>query len=274
MTPDEIVAALNAYRAELEGVLGRFTRDRNGLHIDRQDNYRLRAIAMELVDLLHDHVPGSAQHTRAIANSYNEGVSNFYNTSSYASVEQLRAVVGTVATRIERNRDLFAETAGPINAAESSKKLIDALEQTILRFHAVAVQMRDRYSARPTLDLEDEYDVQDLLHALLRIHFDDVRPEEYVPSYAGSASRTDFLLPQINTIIEVKKTRSGLNAKAVGEQLIVDIARYKKHPQCNRLYCFVYDPEGRIANPVGIENDLSNGDHGIDVRVLILPKVM
>jgi hypothetical protein len=43
-------------------------------------------------------------------------------------------------------------------------------------------------------------------------------------------------------------------------------------PQCRRLVCFVYDPEGRIANPVGIENDLNSGDHGIEVRVSILPK--
>jgi len=48
--------------------------------------------------------------------------------------------------------------------------------------------------------------------------------------------------------------------------------RYKNHPKCRRLFCFVYDPEGRIANPVGIENDLNSGDHGIDVRVYFLPK--
>lgn len=60
--------------------------------------------------------------------------------------------------------------------------------------------------------------------------------------------------------------------KNVGEQLIIDIAKYKKHPQCRRLVCFVYDPEGRISNPVGIEADLNTGDHGIEVRVSILPK--
>jgi REase_DpnII-MboI len=34
------------------------------------------------------------------------------------------------------------------------------------------------------MDIKDEYDVQDLLHAILRAFFDDVRPEEFVPSYA------------------------------------------------------------------------------------------
>jgi hypothetical protein len=232
----------------------------------------MRAIVTELMDLLRDHIPGSAQHRRMIANSYNQGVRNFTSSSSYASVEEIRAVISAVLTRIERNKNLFIQSVGPVSTTENTRQLLDALAQIILRFHAVAVQLRQRHAGRPTLDVNDEYDVQNLIHALLRLHFDDVRSEEWVPSYAGSGSRTDFLLPQIDTVVEIKKTRSGLNAKTLGEELIIDIAKYKKHPQCRRLQCFFYDPEGRIANPAGIENDLNIGDHGIEVTVSILPK--
>jgi hypothetical protein len=272
MAPDDILAALNGYHAELGAILGRFTRNRDGVHIDSQDNYRLRAIVTEVIDLLHDHVPGSSQHSRLLANSYNEGVSNWLKSSSYASVEEIRAAIGAVVTRIERNKGLFAATSAPIDAGPSESTLLDALDQIVLRFHAVAVQLRSRYDNRGTLDVNDEYDVQDLVHALLWLHFDDVRKEEWVPSYGGSASRTDFLLPQIDTVVEIKKTRTGLNAKTIGEQLIIDIAKYKKHPQCRRLVCFVYDPEGRVANPVGIETDLNTEEHGIEVKVSILPR--
>jgi len=34
----------------------------------------------------------------------------------------------------------------------------------------------------------------------------------------------------------------------------------------------VYDPDGRITNPRGLENDLSNCDNDIDVRTIIVPK--
>lgn len=272
MTPDDILTALKGYESEVGQILSRFTRNREGIHIAQQDNYRLRIIVTELIDLLRDHVPGSAQHIRMVANSYNDGVSNMFRSSSYASVEGVRGIISAVVTRIERNRNLFYEPPSPVSVSDSEKTLLDALDRTVLRFHAVVVQLRERHDARATLDVNDEYDVQDLMHALLRLHFDDVRPEEWVPSYAGSASRTDFLLPEIDTVVEIKKTRQGLNSKTVGEQLIVDIAKYKKHPQCRRLVCFVYDPEGRIANPAGIENDLNAGDHGIDVRVSILPK--
>ena len=272
MTPESILVALNEYATELADVLQRFTRDRNGIFIERQDNYRLRTIVTEVIDLLRDHVPGSAQHIRMIASSYNEGMGNMYSSASYSCVEEIRRVVAAVITRIERNKSLFAAAVGTVSPGENGQRLLDELDQTIIRFHAVAVQLRARHGSRGTLDVNDEYDVQDLMHALLRLHFDDVRPEEWVPSYAGAASRTDFLLPQIDTVLEIKKTRQGLNAKVVGEQLIIDIARYKRHPQCRRLLCFVYDPEGRIANPTGIENDLNKGDHGIEVRVSILPK--
>jgi len=53
------------------------------------------------------------------------------------------------------------------------------------RFNLVARQLRNRHESRPTLEIEDEYDVQDLMHALLRIFFEDIRPEEWTPSYAG-----------------------------------------------------------------------------------------
>ena len=138
------------------------------------------------------------------------------------------------------------------------------------RFHLVVRQLRNRYDSRPTLDVTDEYDVQDLLHSLLSIHFDDIRPEEWTPSYAGKSSRMDFLLKDYKTIIEVKRTRKGLTGKEVGAQLIEDIARYSEHPDCKTLLCFVYDPEGLVGNPRGLENDL-NRDEKIKVRVYVRP---
>ncbi|WP_445923668.1 PD-(D/E)XK nuclease domain-containing protein, partial [Klebsiella pneumoniae] len=81
------------------------------------------------------------------------------------------------------------------------------------RFHLVANQLKTRHSNRESLVISDEYDVQDLLHALLHIYFDDIRPEEWTPNYAGGSSRVDFLLKNEVIIIEVKKTRATLKAK-------------------------------------------------------------
>lgn len=155
----------------------------------------------------------------------------------------------------------------------STTKMTDLtlIEHICNRFNLVARQLRSRYSDRPTLEVEDEYDVQDLFHALLKLHFDDVRPEEYSPSYAGSSSRIDFLLKDQGIVVEIKKTRKNLDAKKVGEELIIDMKRYQNHPFCDTLVCFVYDPEGRIANPRGLENDLNDDQDEFKVIVFVKP---
>lgn len=149
---------------------------------------------------------------------------------------------------------------------------IQLVEKICSRFHLVAKQLKSRYSDRNTLVINDEYDTQDLLHSLLHIYFDDIRSEEWTPSYAGSCSRVDFLLKQEQIIIEVKKTRESLKTKDVGEQLIIDSQKYRTHPDCKILFCFVYDPDGWIANPRGLENDLNKKDNDFEIKVLIVPK--
>lgn len=145
------------------------------------------------------------------------------------------------------------------------------LERIFSRFHIIARQLRNRHDKRQTIDINDEYDVQDLLHALLKLYFDDVRAEEWTPSYAGKCARMDFLIKEAETVIEVKKTRQALGEKEVGDQLIVDIERYQNHPNCKKLICFVYDPEGRIGNPRGLEKDLKEHSEGF-VEVYIRPE--
>jgi hypothetical protein len=149
---------------------------------------------------------------------------------------------------------------------------VAALRLVCGRFHSVATQLRSRYDDRETLKVADEYDVQDLMHALLRIFFDDIRPEEWTPSYAGQSARMDFLLKAEKIAIETKKTRKGLGVRETGAQLILDIEHYKKHPECEHLVCFIYDPDNKIANPRGLESDLTREEGQFSVTVFVVPK--
>jgi hypothetical protein len=146
------------------------------------------------------------------------------------------------------------------------------IEVLLRRFHIVARQLKQRHDDRETLIIENEYDVQDLLHTLLRAYFEDVRPEEYTPSYAGSSSRVDFLLKKERIVVEVKMASKKLRDKLVGEQLIIDIKKYQSHPDCKFLYCFVYDPNSFIKNPIALENDLSGKHDELDVKVFVVPQ--
>ena len=152
---------------------------------------------------------------------------------------------------------------------EETEKPIEALQRIFSKFHSIARKLRDRYDNRETLDVNDEYDVQDLLSALLVLYFDDIRPEEWTPSYAGQSARMDFLLKKEKIVVEVKMTRKGLADKEVGNQLIADIERYKEHSDCDTLVCFIYDPDGRITNPHALSGDLQSQSRE-DLKVIIV----
>ncbi|MCJ4474437.1 hypothetical protein ABEL73_25505, partial [Klebsiella pneumoniae] len=94
----------------------------------------------------------------------------------------------------------------------------------------------------------------------------------WTPNYAGGSSRVDFLLKNEGIIIEVKKTRATLKAKDIGSELLIDSQRYRSHPDCKKLLCFVYDPDGWIANPRGLENDLNKSEDDFEIVTLIVPK--
>jgi|SRR5579883_323383 len=143
------------------------------------------------------------------------------------------------------------------------------VERALRRFRPYARQLQQRYGDRAGIVIEDEYDLQDTVHALLRALFDDVRSEEYTPSYAGGNSRIDFLLKSEEIAVELKLARKTLRDKQIGEELLIDIARYQNHPDCKTLICFVYDPDGFVKNPSGLESDLSKTHGKIKVRVIL-----
>ena len=127
-----------------------------------------------------------------------------------------------------------------------------------------------------SLTFESEYDIQDLIHSQLRPWVSDIRPEEFTPSYAGSATRMDFLLPDHKLVIEIKRVRDKTHAAKVGDELIVDIEHYRRHQCCDRLWCAVYDPDLLIKNPTGMISDLegnrSTPDGSVSVHVTGDPK--
>lgn len=157
--------------------------------------------------------------------------------------------------------------APPSRIEELLQRLIKGLPRAMF---PLAYRRKDAKS----LSFESEYDIQDLLHSQLRPWVADIRPEEFTPSYAGSATRMDFLLAAHRLVIEVKRVRDKAHAARVGDELIVDIEHYRRHPDCARLWCAVYDPRMLIRNPAGMVTDLednqSTPDGRFSVRVLVV----
>jgi REase_DpnII-MboI len=133
----------------------------------------------------------------------------------------------------------------------------------------VVSSLAERGRGRAPFEVTDEYDVQDLLGAILRDLFEDVRAEDPASIRAGASTRVDFVLKSEEILVEAKMTRAGLTEKKLADQLIEDIERYRSHPDFRTLVAIVYDPERRIGNPRGLESDLRRDSEELRVRVVI-----
>jgi hypothetical protein len=149
---------------------------------------------------------------------------------------------------------------------------VDLIGALCRRFPLLVERLRKRQRKRAPIVVRDEYDVQDLMHGILKLHFDDVRPEEWTPSYAGNSSRVDFYLPRERIVVEAKMTRPGLGQKEVVNQLLIDVARYAQMQSVDTLVCLVYDPERRCGNPATLENDIESSAGRLRIRVVVCPR--
>lgn len=183
---------------------------------------------------------------------------------------------GRVIPNGEAQLTTSGHAATPLEMHEPSRpSSLEELLLVIIRGLPRAMHpLTHRRKGATSLTIESEYDLQDLLHSQLRPWIADIRAEEFVPSYAGSATRMDFLLPAHCLVLEVKRVRDRIHSKRIGEELIVDIEHYRKHPKCGRLWCVIYDPLQLIANPAGMIADLEGerirNDGSVHVRVLIV----
>jgi CheY-like chemotaxis protein len=155
------------------------------------------------------------------------------------------------------------------------ERRLDWLFNVLETFSTCADILSDRKHNRPSFKISNEYDVQDILHVILKPFYPDIVPEEHTAKRAGSEKRIDFVVKGLETVIEVKMIRSKEHARRLADELDVDIRNYHTHPACKRLICFVYDPKRLISDPRRVEKDLSGETtqkgKTINVTIIVRP---
>ena len=255
ITKKQVLIKLHAFIAEADELKANDNLSSHVLTAGCYDRYKYQGWVSSILTVLKSCKIDAAE-VDLIVDARN--FENIYDKHISLVVDQLKRIINGIT------EDFIQVSCGTeLDCEESLEIIFD-------KFHKVVRQLRTRHNKRSTLEVTDEYDVQDLLHALLTLHFDDIRPEEWTPSYAGGSLRMDFLLKDFGIVIEVKKTRESMTAKDLGEQLIIDREKYKTHPDCRKIYCFVYDPQGYLGNPIGIKRDLEKGNEDY-IKVFIRP---
>lgn len=148
----------------------------------------------------------------------------------------------------------------------------NALLHLLDRFYVYARELQATPRAgHAAWKITDEYDVQQALCALLRTHFDSVKPEETTPSIAGSSSRIDFLLVNERTGVEAKMMRNSLTERELGKQLLLDVAHFPAHSKCKSLIFLIYDPTHMICDPASLRKEVIEAAHEFPVEVVYSP---
>jgi hypothetical protein len=182
-----------------------------------------------------------------------------------ASGTTLPGTVAIVSRELEKARyaaDHVMKMLSRGRQTSTADEAMDVLRRIATRFPDVVAQLEKRRADKKKmhaapLSMANEYDVQYLFQALLRLEFADVRPEEAMLSTAGGSARADTLLKEAGTIVEFKMTRDKYDGVSLRKEVADDFVLYAKHPDCKKMFVFVYDPTKNIANPRGVEADLS-----------------
>lgn len=120
-----------------------------------------------------------------------------------------------------------------------------------------------------SIQINNEYDLQHLLYAVLKPLYNDTRKEVTEDSGIG-ATRSDLKIPSLNSIVEAKCTRKSMNLKKLTEELEADIVHYK----VDFIYFYIYDKEKIIRDKHSFEAYFNREFDGKKVTVILLQPVM
>jgi hypothetical protein len=118
---------------------------------------------------------------------------------------------------------------------------LELLERVLRRLPHAVRQLRDRHDGRPTVRVVDAFDLEDLVRAILHLHFDDVRRETRTPGYSF-VTRTDFIVGPQRIAVTAKLAQQDVRERELVRQIHEDAAFYEQK-DCDCLVVLVYDPE-------------------------------
>ncbi len=131
-----------------------------------------------------------------------------------------------------------------------------------------------RRKGHDNFEINDEYDVQDILYVILKSVFPNLRDEDPIPKVGAKSTKIDLILREEKILIEVKMIKKGdSNETHFIEQLKVDFESYHQCQWLEKLFCFVYDPLKKtkdISNFNDLNGKRKKNDHEYDVEVIVI----
>jgi hypothetical protein len=125
---------------------------------------------------------------------------------------------------------------------EAADVNVSTIFQICRRLRHTAQTLSARKRKKPNFVIADEYDVQDLLLAVLRAHLKQVISEEPFSKVANAASgRADLAIQKLGVLIEVKLARTADDQRRILDDFGKDLNLYAKWPHLKHLIFFIYN---------------------------------
>lgn len=163
---------------------------------------------------------------------------------------------------------LFAGKKEPCPSAD-----VALIEQICKRMpYAARILLNRQRKGKISYTIEDEYDVQDLLHALLRAYLKYSVQEDPLPKVSGTrASRADISIEELGILIEIKYVRSPDDQKTIFDDFSRDVLLYTSWPHLKTLLYVIYN-SGDLRDPEALEKlsgpRATNGKE-FDVKIVL-----
>ena len=157
---------------------------------------------------------------------------------------------------------------------EDVEKIVLYLKNFYLFLEALTESIPDRRSKLQRLKLQEikiqnEYDLQHLLYAVLKPFVPDIRKEVSEDSGVGTV-RTDFKIEEIDLAIEAKCTRESIGQKKLTEEIEADIIHYQE----KNILFYVYDKEKMIKDKQNYEKQFNRQYGDKNVRMIVQQPVI
>lgn len=243
---EQLIQRPNIDHADLDSLTRQFSLAATGLFVQQPiQSEKYRDWAPYHMFSYNQGIP-QAEFDRQVQIAYREGARR--------TLTEIDSLSGQLRLRLQH---AGAETALTNNN-------IQLLLQLCKRLPVSAKALARRRKDKQPFEITDEYDVQDLLKAIIRAYFKYSVSEEPIGKLAGAASRADFAIEDLGVIVEVKFVHGPNEQDRIVKQFAEDQQAYAKWEHLEHFIYVVYGSED-LRDPELLdelqEEKMLNGKH-------------
>lgn len=149
---------------------------------------------------------------------------------------------------------------------------LNLLTTILSTFPDAVSRLKYRRKSKNAIEINDEYDVQDILYIMLKGAFSTLQYEDPTSKEGLISTRADFVINDLNTYIETKYISVKGREKEIQDECMLDIQMYGAQQNCYKIVFFIYDPNKCIDNQFAFKGSLERNRSldGKEIEVITL----